>query len=85
MSYPVIAETIGVKSHGTAREAALACASMIDDQMVRTDILAVWRAIYGTNPPDSVWDRIRDLPNRRSGASMPHVHTSITPQGVPAL
>jgi len=58
MSYPEVAAAVGLRSHSAAIEAVRACGFMVAAPETRTAILAVYRAMYGVNPPDSLWDRI---------------------------
>ncbi len=58
MSYPEVAAALGLRAHSAAIEAVRACAFMVSTPEYRTEILAVYRAMYGVNPPDSLWERI---------------------------
>ena len=52
-------------------EAVRASAFMVSTPETRTAILAVYRAMYGVNPPDSLWDRIaRHDPTMKKNAKL---------------
>lgn len=71
MSYPEVAAAMGLRAHSAAIEAVRACAFMVSTPETRTAILAVYRAMYGVNPPDSLWERIgRHDPTMKKNAKL---------------